>query len=454
MIPSPALRLNRCRSTAMIARLLYRTVMTIAGPWIERYLQRRLARGKECAARFEERKGVAGHRRPDGNLVWIHAASNGEAMSALPLVERLLKRDPNGHVLLTTGTVTSADLMAARLGDRAIHQFVPVDRPRWVKSFLSHWRPDAGIWIESEFWPALIWEMQAAGKPMALVNGRISEKTIARWRMLPGVAQDLVAKFDPCLAQSPTDVGHLQALGATEAACVGNLKLSAAPLPVSPAVLEAERELLRGRVIWLAASTHPGEEDLVVQAHEGLARRFSNLLTVIVPRHPHRGGDLAKQMRDRGLAVCRKSEGGGVTAETDIYLADTLGELGLYYRLAPVAFIGGSLVGGHGGHNPIEAAQLGCAPVHGPDMANFSAIAADLAKAGGAVEVASAEGLADQVAALLADRAACMSVAQAAGAVANNGAECVDRVMRKLEPILPRSIDSGVDDPLSKEAGT
>lgn len=421
----------------MIARSIYRTVMTLAGPWIDRHLDRRLARGKESRERFQERKGVTDRPRPAGNLVWIHAASNGEAMSALPLVEKLLERDPDGHVLMTTGTVTSAELMAARLPERAIHQFVPVDRGRWVRSFLTHWQPDVGIWIESEFWPTLIWEMRAAGKPMALVNGRVSERTLSRWRKLHGVAQDLVSNFAPCLAQSPTDALHLKALGAGQADCVGNLKLSAAPLPADPALVEVERSALQGRTIWVAASTHPGEEEVVADAHRNLTSRVPDVLTVLVPRHPHRGADIADMLRARGLTVSRKSESEPVTQETQIYLADTLGELGIFFRLAPVAFIGGSLVGGHGGHNPIEAAQLGCAPIHGPDMRNFSSISADLRDAGGSIVVKDAVELSDRVAALIADRAACMAVAQAAGAVAAEGAGTVERVMRRLEPVLP-----------------
>jgi len=368
----------------MIARALYRTITGLAAPMIDTYLTRRLKQGREDPTRSRERRGIPSLPRPDGALVWIHAASNGEAMSALPLINRLLDRDPRGHVLVTTGTVTSARLMAQYLPDRALHQFIPVDRTTWVRSFLDHWRPDAGIWVESEFWPALIWEMRAAGKPMALVNGRVSRRSLIRWRRISGIAADLLSGFQPCLAQTPSDADYLQSLGARNADCVGNLKLSVPPLPANAALLAQERARIGSRPIWLAASTHPGEEEIIAEAHRLMQDRFPDLLTILVPRHPKRGGDITEYLKKQSFPVSCRSQGGEIDMDSAIHVADTLGELGLFYRLAPVAFIGGSLCGGHGGHNPIEAALLGCAPIHGPDMANFSTVAEDLAREGGA----------------------------------------------------------------------
>ncbi|WP_420418735.1 3-deoxy-D-manno-octulosonic acid transferase [Pacificispira sp.] len=421
----------------MIARGLYLAATALAAPLIDRYLDKRLARGKEDAERFGERRGRPGRPRPEGPLVWIHAASNGEAMSSLPLVQRILDRDPKGHVLVTTGTVTSAKLMAARLPARAIHQYVPVDRTAWVRSFLKHWRPDTGIWVESEFWPALIWEMRRAGKPMALVNGRVSLKSLARWRRIPGIAVDLLDGFDPCLAQTPKDAAHLRDLGAAKADCVGNLKLSVPPQPVDGAVLETERARLRGRPVWVAASTHPGEEAVVAEAHRDLAVAKPDILTILVPRHPHRGEEIAGMLRDKGLTVALRSRGDALTPTVSVYVADTLGELGLFYRLAPVAMIGGSLCGGHGGHNPIEPAQLGCIPLCGPDMTNFATVAADLLDRGGMAQVADAADLARAVRRLLEDSKRRSTMAKAAGQVTAEGAATADRVMARLAPILP-----------------
>lgn len=421
----------------MIARSLYRISTVLAAPFIARYMKQRLAEGKEDPHRFCERQGKATLPRPAGPLVWIHAASNGEAMSALPLITLLLARDPQGHVLLTTGTLTSARLMADKLPDRAIHQFVPVDRSAWVTSFLNHWKPDAGIWVESEFWPALIWEMRAAGKPVALVNGRVSKRSLTRWRRIPGIAADLLAGFSPCLAQSPADADHLIDLGAHQAECVGNLKLSVAALPADTDALSAEQAVLEGRPVWLAASTHPGEEDIIAEAHEKLRETIPSVVTILVPRHPKRGGEITERLTRRGLTVAQRSIGQTLTGDSDILVADTLGELGLFFRLARIAFIGGSLRGNHGGHNPIEAARLGCAPLYGPDMANFSTVAADLDAAKGAITVKNALDLAGHVARLLTDDQARNQLVLAAQQVAREGEGTAQRVLDRLEPILP-----------------
>jgi 3-deoxy-D-manno-octulosonic-acid transferase len=421
----------------MIARGIYRISTVLAAPFIARYMKRRLAEGKEDPDRFPERHGKPGLPRPDGPLVWIHAASNGEAMSALPLINRILARDPAGHVLLTTGTVTSARLMADKLPTRAIHQFIPVDRSAWVKSFLAHWRPDAGIWVESEFWPALIWEMRAAGKPVALVNGRISKRSLARWRQIPGIAADLLAGFSPCLAQSPDDADHLRDLGARDADYVGNLKLSVPPLSVDEATLTTDHDALGARPVWVAASTHPGEEDIIADAHEILRKTVPDVITILVPRHPKRGAEITERLAKRGLTVAQRSLGQAITDGTDILVADTVGELGLFFRLARIAFIGGSLRGNHGGHNPIEAARLGCAPLYGPDMSNFSIVAADLDAAKGAITVKDAQDLASQVAHLLTDEQARSQLVDAAQRVAGEGEGAADRVLARLEAILP-----------------
>lgn len=418
----------------MIARGLYRMAVGAVAPMI---LRRRMEAGKEDPARISERMGQASQPRPAGPLVWVHAASNGEAMSALPLVDRILARDPGGHVLMTTGTVTSARLMADRLPARALHQFAPIDRAAWVRTFLEYWRPDVGIWIESEFWPALIWQMRAAGRPMALVNGRVSQRSRARWGRIPGLSADLLSGFDPCLAQSPADAEALRGMGARSADCVGNLKLSGAPLPADPTALDTLATAVRGRLFWTAASTHPGEEAIVAEAHCRLREHHETLLTCIVPRHPHRGGEIAETLRGTGLSVARRAAGETIYPETDIYIADTLGELGLFFRQSDLTLIGGSLCGGHGGHNPIEAARLSCAILHGPDMANFATVAKDLDAAGGAITVSGTDEMVRAADRLIRDPAARAAMAKAASSVATDGARTADRVMARLIPILP-----------------
>ena len=431
----------------MLWRGLYRGLSALTAPGLSVYLRRRVTRGKEDPARFAERRGHASRERPDGPLVWIHAASNGEAMSALPLIDRLGKRDPSATVLLTTGTVTSAQLMANRLPAHAIHQYVPVDRIGWVRRFLEHWRPDAGVWLESELWPNLLWEMRDADRPTMLINGRVSERSYRRWRRTPGLARDLLGGFTVCLAQTDQEAERLRELGARSADCVGNLKFSAPPLPVDGDLLAALRHAVGDRPHWLAASTHPGEEELVAEVHARLAPRRDRLLTILVPRHPVRGGAIAEALRGQGLRVARRSETAVPPADTDIYLADTLGELGLFYRFADIALIGGSLVGGVGGHNPVEAVQQGAIPLIGPDMSNFESVAQELLQAKGARRTVDAGEVADTVALLLDDGDLRARMTEAGSRVAERNLDVVDHVIERMAPWLPQPTAPGAASP-------
>lgn len=417
----------------MVALRLYRAATCLALPPIEWYLRRRLRAGKEVPGRLDERRGIASTARPEGSLVWVHAASVGEAQSALALVRILV--DEGRHALVTTGTVTSAALLAERLPPGALHQFVPVDRPAWVRRFLDHWRPDLALWIESELWPNLLTETAARGIPAALVNGRMSARSFARWRLLPGLARTLLGSFGLCLAQTEAQATRFRQLGARGVGYVGNLKFSAAPLPVEDGVLRGLRARLGTRPRWLAASTHPGEETLAAAVHAILRRKHPGLLTMIVPRHPHRGAAIAAELAARGMAVARRSAGEAPAAGTDVYLADTLGELGLFYRLAGVAFVGGSTAA-HGGHNPLEPAQLDCAVLHGPDMANFETVAAELQAAGAARRIDGDAALADAVTALLTDPDAQARQVAAAAAVAQVNRDAVLRIRAALAPLF------------------
>jgi 3-deoxy-D-manno-octulosonic-acid transferase len=409
-----------------VSLALYRGATRLAGPLVDRYLEKRLAQGKEDPLRFAERRGEASRPRPDGFLTWVHGASVGEAISALPLVRELLARGP---VLVTTGTVTSARLMAERLPAGALHQYVPVDRPDWVTRFLAHWRPDLALWLESELWPNLVVATKARGTPMVLVNGRMSARSAARWRWAPGAIRQLLGAFDVCLAQTEDVAARFRELGASRVATPGNLKFAAAPLPADEVELARLRATVGERPCWLAASTHPGEEAMAGRVHQALAPRVPGLLTIVAPRHPARGAEIAAAL---GGAVRRRTI--GELPDGDIYVADTLGELGLLYRLAPVVLIGGSLVP-HGGQNPLEPARLGCAVLHGPHMANF-ADALDLL--GDALTpVADEMALAEIVAALLADTQRRAALGEAARSRADQGAGALDAVMLALAPYLP-----------------
>jgi 3-deoxy-D-manno-octulosonic-acid transferase len=413
---------------------LYRSLMVAAGPLTAAYLVRRQRIGKEDPARIPERRGIASRARPAGKLIWIHAASVGETASILGLIDRLIE-ERCVSVLVTTGTVTAARLIAERADPRVIHQFVPLDHPGYVRAFLDHWRPDLGIWVESELWPNLISAASARGMPMLLLNARMSRRSFRGWQFLPSVIRPLLGGFDICLAQDGTHAERLKRLGARQARCVGDLKSAAPPLPVVREELDRLSRQIGDRPIWLAASTHDGEETIAADAHRALQRDVPSVLTLIAPRHPSRAESIEAMLRGRGLSVARRSARHDIGGNTDIYLADTLGELGLFYRLTGIAFIGGSLVP-LGGHNPYEAALLDCAILHGPDMSNAAGLARALANACAAEIVRDAEALAGGVRRLMLDPAERTRRAAAAKEVADSTRGVLDAVMNAIAPWL------------------
>jgi 3-deoxy-D-manno-octulosonic-acid transferase len=418
---------------------LYRLATGVSGPLVEIALRRRARHDREDPARLAERRGLASAPRPPGALVWVHGASVGEALAILPLLGALLASRPRLEALVTTGTVTSARLMAGRLPLRARHQFAPVDRPAAWRSFLDHWRPQLALLVESELWPNLIMESRRRGVPLALINGRMSTRSARRWQRLPGVAAELLSEFELCLTQSAADRDRLRALGAREVRAIGNLKASAPPLPAPGAALTELVNALGGRPLWLAASTHPGEDRALLDAHRRLVARSPGLLTIIVPRHPERGPALAARLAEQDVAVALRSRREPPGQSCAVYVADTLGELGLFYRVAPIAFVGKSLVP-EGGQNPLEAARLGCAVLFGPHMDNFEGLAASLLRAGGARRVADAGELAAVVALLLEAPAARADMAARARAAAASEAGALQATLAALAPLLERTL--------------
>jgi 3-deoxy-D-manno-octulosonic-acid transferase len=417
--------------------LLYRTLTRPLTLPVMLYLEHRRRRGKEDGSRLRERRGRAGRARPSGPLVWIHAASLGEATAMLRLIDRLLETRPLLEILVTTGTVTSARLLESRLPPRARHQFVPVDLPGWVARFLDHWRPDLALWVESELWPNLVLATHARGIPMLLVNGRLSARSYRRWHKFPGLIRPMLGAFGQCLAQDAEQARRMRRLGACDAVAIGDLKSAGGMLPVDPVELSRLRRQIGARPVWLAASTHAGEEEIAAAAHHRLVTDNPDVLTIIAPRHPPRGNAVAAMLAAQGLKVARRSRGDPVTADTRIYLADTLGELGLFYRVAGIAFIGGSLIG-RGGHNPFEAARLDCAILHGPDMSNCADMTAALAKAGAMQVVTGADELAAAVSTLFADHCLREQRVAAAALAAAAGEGVLDRVLLYLDPWLDR----------------
>ena len=418
---------------------LYRAASGIAAPFLRGYLGHRARNGKEDPARISERFGAPSAVRPAGPVMWIHAASVGESLSLLSLVERLDVERPALGFVLTTGTVTSARLLATRLPPRVLHQYAPLDCLRWVRRFLDYWRPDVVLWAESEFWPNLLHEIGDRGIPAILVNARLSPRSYKGWRRLPGLVEKLLANFDLCLAQTEEDAARIRALGAGPVRAPGNLKFAAAPLPAAAEALAAETRAIDGRPTWLAASTHEGEEAVIAAAHGILRSRRPNVLTVIVPRHPSRGVGIAARLRANGVATGLKSAAERVTPEIQVYVADGIGELGVYYRLARAAFVGGSLVP-HGGQNILEPARLGCPVVHGPYMTNFQAIAAEMAAAGATAERTTAGEIAAEVEKLIEDRDERRRRIAAGRRVAAAKAGVLDAVVRELTPYLDAAV--------------
>lgn len=378
----------------------YRLATKLAAPVAPALLAWRTRKGKEEPDRHPERYGIASGPRPPGFLVWFHAASVGETNAALPLIEHIVKARPDIRVLLTTATVTSARLARTRLPQGAIHQYVPLDRSVYVERFLDHWRPDLALLVESEIWPNLVLETKARKVPLLLINARMSPPSYKRWRRRPGLSRPIFSAFDLVLAQSERLAEQFAQLGAPKSMAVGNLKADAPPPPVNQAAKADLAAAFWGRPIWLAASTHPGEDEIIGAAHAQIKKALPDIATIVVPRHPERGAAIADRLRAQGLKVVLRSHGGHIDSGTDIYVGDTIGELGVFYALAPVAFIGGSLVK-HGGQNPVEAIKLGAAVLAGPHVHNFRDAYDVLVKAGGAGTVEDADSLARAVIDLL-----------------------------------------------------
>jgi len=409
---------------------------TAASPPLLRWmLRRRVGRGKEIAARLGEREGIDAGARPPGRLLWMHAASVGEAVSMLPVLCSLARQAPELSVLFTTGTVTSARLLERRLPelalDRVFHRFVPLDVPAWAACFLDHWRPDAAAFVESELWPNLIDACCVRRVPLMLVNARMSARSFRQWRRVPRFARQMVGAFDVVHAQSADSAERLRQLGARQLDPPGNLKLAAPPLPVDAAELARLQEAIGARPVWLAASTHPGEEAVAGAVHRALSAAHPGLLTIVAPRHPERGAEVAAELAAPRRSLGAAPPGGG------LWIADTLGELGLLYRLAPVVFMGRSLIG-RGGQNPLEAARFGCAVVVGPHTGNFDAVVASLAVAGAIAQVPDEAGLRVWVDRMLRDQGARAAMGRAAQRVADGEGALPDRIAARLLELLAR----------------
>jgi 3-deoxy-D-manno-octulosonic-acid transferase len=411
----------------------YQLLSAAGTPLAPRLLSYRLKRGKEDPARLTERYGETRTARPAGPLVWVHGASVGELLAVVPLVERIHSK--GFAVLCTSGTVSSAQVAEQRLPKTVIHQYVPLDLPRFVERFYDHWRPDLALFVESDLWPNLILTAKERGIPLILVNGRVSERSFNRWRIIPATIAALLRRFDLCLAQSAGHAARYRDLGAPRISTTGNLKLDVPEPPADAADLAALRQALGDRPTIAAASTHAGEETALIEAHRRLRNTFPRLLTIIAPRHTDRGPGIVEIANAAGLSTALRSRGSLPDPTDDIYVVDTMGELGLVYRLAPIVFVGGSLAS-HGGQNPIEPIKLGAAVLHGPHVWNFSEIYAALDAAHGADVVADVGKLAVRLGALLKDQDQRTALVAAGRETVKALGGALERTLSAIEPYL------------------
>lgn len=357
---------------------IYKWGMKSANFLLTLLLHKRLSAGKEDGARLHERMGAPQKPRPQGKLIWLHAASVGESQSALILINAILKDNPALNILVTTGTVTSAVHMAKTLPEQAFHQYMPLDHPQWVENFITHWRPDGVLWIESEFWPNMLAAIKTRNIPAALINARLSARSYKRWALIKKDCANVLQVFQIILAQTDEDTARFHALGVEYAQTSGNLKYCATPLPCDDDDLAALKKAIKSRPFCVYASTHAGEEGMALRIHNHLRAEHPDLLSIIIPRHPDRGAEIAELCQDM-KATLRGTDKALPDQKTEIYIADTMGELGLFYRAAKIVYIGRSMSDdGGGGHNPIEAAQLGCAVIHGPNIQNLQEIYDDM----------------------------------------------------------------------------
>lgn len=421
------------RRLARIALSLYRWGGVALYPIVGPYLAYRIAKGKEERSRRRERYGVSGAARPAGPLVWFHAASVGETLAVVPLVKEVRRRGI--AVLLTTGTITSAKVVRERLGTDVIHQYVPLDMKPAISRFLEYWHPDLAIMAESEIWPTTILELGKRHIPQVLVNGRISDRSFPRWKRRMSIADAIFENFALVIAQSETDADRFRTLGALPVLVSGNLKVDTDAPPVDPAVLKSYRDQIRGRPTWAAISTFEGEEAAAGNVHRVLKERSPGLLTIIVPRHPERCDAIDDMLTARGLKVARRTRGDALTPDTDVFLGDTIGEMGLYLRMTEIAFVGRSLTA-EGGQNPLEPAMLGCAVLSGGNVQNFREAYQQLARNGSAKMVRDVEMLAKGVHYLLTNEAMRKQMIDAGQETVQEMRGALKATIKGLEPYI------------------
>lgn len=414
--------------------IIYRLLSTLFSPLIFLFLLIRLAKGKEDKSRFKERLGFATQQRPNARLVWLHAVSIGEVNSCFVLVSELIK-STNTSILITTTTLTSAQIVAEKLPQfhgRVTHQFLPIDVPFCVKKFLSFWQPCIAIFMESEIWPSMLYELEKRGSKSFLVNARMSEKSFRKWSFVKKIGCNIFDFFTAIFVQKEADKKLFSALTNREVLFCGNLK-SQAEMRVDENEVQKLKSQIGARRFWLASNSHKGEEEIVIAIHKSLKQKFPDLLTILVPRHPNRADEIAQLLTDINFA--QRSHNQPITNSMELYLADTLGELGIFYRLANFTFLGGSFVD-VGGHNPYEPAKLGCAVISGKKVFNAKEIFEKLERKNACVMVDSAAQLEEKITEFLQNPTSAQAVSIKASKLIENTNNIATKIVEKIDNFL------------------
>ena len=427
-----------------LALQTYWLATQIARPFLPYFIARRKRAGKEDGQRHQERLAQTALSRPDGPLAWVHAASVGETNAVLPLCAALTER--GFTVLVTTVTTTAAHILAdkASANPLILHQYAPFDVPPIIQKFLDHWQPSLAIFAESEIWPMTIKALSVRDIPLAIVNGRMSDRSFRRWRKFKSATPSLFGRIDQVLVRGDEDLLRFQELGAERVTITGNLKYDSPAPDIDPDQRAKLQRDIAGRPVFLATSTHSGEDEILLKAHQILRQSIPDLLSCIVPRHPRRGTDILELAKSLDVSAELRTASGNPSAACELYVSDTLGELGLFYSIAPAALVGGSLEP-IGGHNPIEAVQQGCAVLSGPHVFNFREVFGVLEGAEACVIVHDAEEIAAAVARCLSDPLYTKALAANATKSLDNVGGAVARSLTALEPTLLRAVRKSAD---------
>ena len=417
----------------------YSAVTRMVAPALPMWLKRRAAKGKEDPARLNERAGITSIARPDGKMIWLHAASVGESQMLMPVILRILAEHPHFHIVVTTGTVTSSQLLEQQLPNNAVHQYAPADHPKAVENFLNHWQPDLAIFAESELWPNMIMQTKSRSIPLALINARMSSDSIERWaKRGKKSGQALLACFDLILAADTATANGLSWLMERDIEAAGNLKDAAPTLPVDQDELNKLKVALGRRPVWCAVSTHAGEEALIAETVLQIKTKKPKSLLILAPRHPERAAQVKEVLTKAGFNVLRRSSHRMPSKNTDVYLIDQIGKMGLVYSLSKIAFIGGSLLDGLSGHNPLEPARLDCAVITGIHISSFADTYMSMLAFDGVKRILAPEELAPAVLKYMLDAKACKAKADAAMKFAKSRDAVLDYVWTYLTPLFPK----------------